>query len=520
MPRQAISDSQKKALRQWYQRQYPKPRQREVIPWFKKEFNHQISASTVCEILSDRYLFLDQDIPSSSLSSSKHRTANWPILEEILYNWQQIIQNRGGIVTGEILIEKARHIWHQIPEYQNQSVPEFSVGWLAGFKKRYKIQKQNKHGEALSVPESATEEMKSIQTLFGEFLEENIYNMDETGLFWRQSPTSGLATENQPGIKKDKSRLTLVTCLNCTGSDRIPLWIIGQAKVPHSLRGVNIQALGGVWRSNKKAWMNSLIMREWLLSFYSHVGGNRTILLLLDNFRAHIQGLELAPPPSNIRVQFLPANSTSLYQPLDQGIINNLKVYYRKKWLQYMIESYELNLDPISSISLYHAVHWILQAWKYDISNTTVYNCFRKSTVIQSQIQSLPSQPLPDLSTLYTEAQHVGQIREVMSLQNFLNPPNEDMVDLPDNDDLNELISFHLSQNLESEVEPEPEDIPPVQPPSLRQALNSLRTVLLYEEFQEDAQPNDIQYLERLERQLVYQEVAQRTQTTLDGWIR
>ena len=73
---------------------------------------------------------------------------------------------------------------------------------------------------------------------------------------------------------------------------------------------------------------------------------------------------------------------------------------------------------------------------------------------------------------------------------------------------------------MESEFEPEPEDIPPVQPPSLRQALDSLRTVLLYEEFQEDAQPNDIQYLERLERQLVYQEVAQRTQTTLDGWIR
>ena len=122
--------------------------------------------------------------------------------------------------------------------------------------------------------------------------------------------------------------------------------------------------------------MNSLIMREWLLSFYSHVGGNQSILLLLDNFDAHIQGLELAPPPSNIQVQFLPANSTSLYQPLDQGIINNLKVYYCKKWLQYMIESYELNLDPTSSISLYHTVHWILQVWKYDISNTTIYNCF------------------------------------------------------------------------------------------------------------------------------------------------
>lgn len=118
------------------------------------------------------------------------------------------------------------------------------------------------------MPESATEEMKSIQTLCEEFLEEDIYNIDETGLFWQQSPTSGLATENQSGIKKDKSQITLVACINCTGSDRVPLWIIGQVKVPYSLHGVNIQALSGVWHLNKKAWMNALIMREWLISFY------------------------------------------------------------------------------------------------------------------------------------------------------------------------------------------------------------------------------------------------------------
>ena len=70
-------------------------------------------------------------------------------------------------MTGDILIEKARQVWHQVPQYQGQPIPEFSVGWLAGFKKRYKIQQQNRHGEASSVPESATEEMKSIQTLCG-----------------------------------------------------------------------------------------------------------------------------------------------------------------------------------------------------------------------------------------------------------------------------------------------------------------------------------------------------------------
>lgn len=141
--------------------------------------------------------------------------------------------------------------------------------------------------------------------------------MDETGLFWQQSPTSGLATENQPGVKKNKSQITLVAYVNCTGSNRVSFWIIGQAKVPHSLCGVNIPALDGVWHSNKKAWMTSIIMKEWLISFYSYIGGSHTVLLLLDNFHTHIQDVKLAPPPSNIQIYFLPANSTSLYQPLD-----------------------------------------------------------------------------------------------------------------------------------------------------------------------------------------------------------
>jgi DDE superfamily endonuclease. len=62
-------------------------------------------------------------------------------------------------------------------------------------------------------------------------------------------------------------------------------------------------------------------MREWLLSFYSHIGIQRSVLLLMDNFSAHLQGVELTPPPSNIRIQWLPTNTTNIYQPLDQGII-------------------------------------------------------------------------------------------------------------------------------------------------------------------------------------------------------
>lgn len=88
--------------------------------------------------------------------------------------------------------------------------------------------------------------MKAIQTIAGEYDEENIFNMDETGLFWCQAPTSGLGTQSRPGQKREKAWITLTVCVNSTGSEHLPIWIIGTAKMPHSLHGINIQALGGV----------------------------------------------------------------------------------------------------------------------------------------------------------------------------------------------------------------------------------------------------------------------------------
>ena len=133
--------------------------------------------------------------------------------------------------------------------------------------------------------------------------------------------------------------------------------MIGCAKSPRSLRGLNIGALGGVWKSNIKSWMTSLIMRERILQFYSNIGNQHSVLLLLDSFSAHIQGVGLTQPPSNIRIQWLPANSPSLFQPLDQGIINSFKLHYRWNWLQFMVQKYEELMDPMNTMALYHAFH-------------------------------------------------------------------------------------------------------------------------------------------------------------------
>ena len=249
MPRkQAISLEQRRALRNWAHQQHPKPSQKACIEWFFSKYQHKLSQSTVSESLSSHFSSLDESTPSGQ----RLRTGQWPDLEKILYNWQQRVESQGGFTTGDILREKAQEIWKRLPEYSNQLCPDFSSGWLKRFKHRHNIKLHTRHGEAGSVPDSAEEEMRALQTIAGEYAEEDIYNMDETGLFWKMMPSRGLSSQSLPGLKKDKTRITLVFCVNATGLDRFPVWIIGKARTPRALRRINISMLGAEWRWNKK----------------------------------------------------------------------------------------------------------------------------------------------------------------------------------------------------------------------------------------------------------------------------
>ena len=183
MPRKGISDEQRRALRAWYQRQPPSVRQIDAINWFEHQYHHRLRQSTVSESLGSRYSYLDQPIEPSSSTTFRHKQPQWPILEAVLFSWHQLVEEQGGEPTGDAILAQAKIIWPQIPEYQQLPPPEFSAGWLTNFKRRHNIKSRKHHGEAASVPAEAEAQMRAIQTLCGEYPEEDIFNMDETGLF-------------------------------------------------------------------------------------------------------------------------------------------------------------------------------------------------------------------------------------------------------------------------------------------------------------------------------------------------
>ena len=70
--------------------------------------------------------------------------------------------------------------------------------------------------------------------------------------------------------------------------------------------------------------MTGDIFQEWLTKFNAKMQKKKHVLLLLDNAPCHPVDLEF----SNVTLQFLPSNITSVLQSLDLGIIQNMKCHY------------------------------------------------------------------------------------------------------------------------------------------------------------------------------------------------
>lgn len=102
----------------------------------------------------------------------------------------------------------------------------------------------------------------------------------------------------------------------------------------------------------------------------------RHILLLMDNAPCHI----LPPELSHVKVVFLPANTTSVTQPLDAGVIKNFKVKYRKYLINHILSclensTFDFSSNFMSKVDIKQAVTWMKRAWM-DVTPTTIGNCF------------------------------------------------------------------------------------------------------------------------------------------------
>lgn len=202
-------------------------------------------------------------------------------------------------------------------------------------------------------------------------------------------PTKSLVSKNEmsaPGFKASKLRITAMVCGNVTGTHRLPLLIIGKSKKPRCFTG--IKKLPVTYKNQKNSWMDTSIFIEWYDTVFipevkKHqrtTGNSGNVLLLIDNAPSHPSNLSLERENGKFKVVFLPPNITSVLQPMDQGVIESFKRYYRKELLRMVLigtEHEKTILQVYTEINLKDAVYMAAEAWA-TVKDTTLAKAWNK----------------------------------------------------------------------------------------------------------------------------------------------
>jgi hypothetical protein len=132
---------------------------------------------------------------------------------------------------------------------------------------------------------------------------------------------------------------------------------------------------------------------------------------------------------SHVRIAWLPKNTTSVWQPLDQGVIANFKLHYRRNWVKYMIKEHEAGRDPQKTINLLKTIMWTRVAWESMVTSQTIYNCWVKSTCIKKEeedtAEDSSTEDVARLETLIAKL----PLENPLPINEFLDPEEEAVED-------------------------------------------------------------------------------------------
>ncbi|CAG8833174.1 38514_t:CDS:2 [Gigaspora margarita] len=216
----------------------------DIADEFKRRYSElNLDRTTVSKILKnkDQYLHIEENTVIQN--RYKNRGPKYPSVEKAINIWVSQVSATGLVLTDKLVKSKG-----------------CEFGRLLGIS-------ENELNEAASAPlEFLPNERIKLQNLLSQYELEDVYNADETGLFYRILPNQTLAK------RPDKSRVMVLLAANATGL--------------HKLRPLN----------NERAWMRSDIWEKWLYYIDSgfHIQ-NRKILLLVDNAPSHSS----PEPPNN-----------------------------------------------------------------------------------------------------------------------------------------------------------------------------------------------------------------------------
>ncbi|XP_062538390.1 tigger transposable element-derived protein 4-like [Armigeres subalbatus] len=191
----------------------------------------------------------EYDLPQSTVSTIYKNKENWKVKAENAGNLHKkrmrLVGNDKLEVAMELFVRQARE--NNIPlsgsiirakacEFADKlGLANFkgSAGWLSKFCKRQRMSFRKLCGESASVDLNMTSDWMSnvLPGLINEYEPNDIFNADETGLFFKCLPEKSFVfrSETCHGGKYSKQRLTVMCATNMNGTEKLPLLVIGKS---------------------------------------------------------------------------------------------------------------------------------------------------------------------------------------------------------------------------------------------------------------------------------------------------
>lgn len=431
-----------------------------------------IPPNTVSTILKDKQKILSRHGSGADSSSKRAKTCAFPEVEQALLKWFETHRSKNIPLSGVLLKEKAMDFAHLL----NVTGFNASTGWLDKFKARNKIVFRTLHGQARDVSNETCEKwIKSLPHLLQSYAPKDVFNLDETGLFYKCMPNKTMMyrNENCSGGKLSKERLTILVGANANGTEKLPLMVIGKAKKPRCLK--NVKSLPVEYHANRNAWMTLDLFETYIRKLDSKFfNQNRKVLLFLDNCSAHGDFANL----SAIKLEFLPANTTSKLQPADQGIIKCLKHAYRKRLVRQAIEEIENGVEH--KINVLDAMRLISSSWEINVSQSVIENCFKSCGFFSESVSDNEAEAddwdlLEGMGDMDCE-----QLREFMCIDDNI-ATSEPLSD-------EAIVNSICGEQTDGEQNDEDEDESSLPPPSGKQAQDAVHILQQYLETTEGAE--------------------------------
>ena len=301
------------------------------------------SRRTVFDIQKNAASILEQAAHRGSGMTKTVKPSQFPEIDQHLFQWVQMARSARLPVSSASLSAKAHHIRELLLSQNNspqqkEALIQFSASstWVGRFTARHALRSVRLHGKAGSVT------ISDVSQGIAQFCEnlstydvDNIYNQDETGLFFKLFPKQSYVLESEGGKTLRgitgmgaKDRVTLFVCTNATGTRKLPMVMIGKAKRP---RWFSLSPPAVPYMSQRNAWADTITFKHWFTSCFIPFIRRHTsdkVALVMDNCGSH--NADLWDTYDLIAMFTLLPNCTSVYQPMDMGVIAAFKLRYRR----------------------------------------------------------------------------------------------------------------------------------------------------------------------------------------------